>query len=76
MTDRTLGASGLWLGTRTGAGGTTTLTERFFGRSPFLHGQIAKFPGLWIPCPSNPARILSDLLTTHRSTKVLVYYLN
>ena len=38
-TDATLGASGLWLGTRTGAGGTATLTEGFFGRSPWLHGQ-------------------------------------
>ena len=27
MTDATLGASGLWLGTRTGAGGTTTLAK-------------------------------------------------
>ena len=27
MTDTTLGASGLWLGTRTGAGGTATLTD-------------------------------------------------
>ena len=39
MTDATLGASGLWLGTRIGAGGTATLTESFFGRSPWLHGQ-------------------------------------
>ena len=39
VTDATLGASGLWLGTRTGAGGTATLTESFFGRSPWLHGQ-------------------------------------
>ena len=38
--DATLGASGLWLGTRAGAGGTTTLTESFFGRSPWLHGQL------------------------------------
>ena len=30
MTDATLGASGLWLGTRTGAGGTATLAESFF----------------------------------------------
>ena len=35
----TLRASGLWLGTRTGAGGTATLTESFFGCSPWLHGQ-------------------------------------
>ena len=34
VTDATLGASGVWLGTRTGAGGTATLTESFFGRSP------------------------------------------
>ena len=39
VTDATLGASGLWLGTRTEAGGTATLTESFFGRSPWLHGQ-------------------------------------
>ena len=39
VTDATLGASGLWLGTRTGAGSTATLTESFFGRSPWLHGQ-------------------------------------
>ena len=40
-TDVTLGSSGLWLGTRTRAGGTDTLTEGcfFFGRSPWLHGQ-------------------------------------
>ena len=30
MTDATLGASGLWLETRTGADGTATLTESFF----------------------------------------------
>ena len=38
-TDVTLGESCLWLGTRTGGGGTATLTESFFGRSPWLHGQ-------------------------------------
>ena len=38
-TDATLGASGLWLGTRTVAGGTATLAKSFFGRSPWLHGQ-------------------------------------
>ena len=31
VTDATLRASGLWPGTRTGAGGTATLTESFFG---------------------------------------------
>ena len=41
VTDVTLGASDLWQGTRTGASGTTTLTEFFFGRSPWLHGQQA-----------------------------------
>ena len=41
LTDETLGVSGLWLGTRTGAGGTATLTGSFFGRSPWLHGQQA-----------------------------------
>ena len=40
--DATLGASVLWLGTRTGDGGTTTLTESFFGRSTWLHGQQDK----------------------------------
>ena len=30
ITDASLGASGLWLGTRTGAGGPATLTESFF----------------------------------------------
>ena len=43
VTDATLGASGLWLGTRTGAGGTATLTERFLGRSPWLHGQQVRY---------------------------------
>ena len=38
VTDATLGASALWLGTRTRNGGTDTL-ESFFGRSPWLHGQ-------------------------------------
>ena len=34
MTDETLGASGLWLGTRTRAGGTASLTESFFWPQP------------------------------------------
>ena len=34
VTDATLGASGLWLGTRTGAAGTATLTESFFWPQP------------------------------------------
>ena len=42
VTEGTLGASGLWLGTRTRAGGTATLTESFFARSPWLHGQQFK----------------------------------
>ena len=29
VTDATLGTSGLWLGTRTGAGGTATLTKSY-----------------------------------------------
>ena len=37
VTDATLGTSGLWLGTRTGAGSTATLTDSFLGRSPWLH---------------------------------------
>ena len=39
VTDVTLGASGLWQGTRTGAGGTATPTESFFGRRLWPHGQ-------------------------------------
>ena len=38
VTDATLGASDLWLGTRIGAGGAAILTKSFFGRSPWLHG--------------------------------------
>ena len=34
VTDATLGARGIWLGTRTGAGSTATLVQNFFGRSP------------------------------------------
>ena len=34
VTDTTLGASGLWLGIRTGAGGTATWAKRFFGHYP------------------------------------------
>ena len=41
VTDAELGANGLWLGTRTGAGATATLTESFFDRSPWPHGQIS-----------------------------------
>jgi hypothetical protein len=37
MTDMTLEASDLWLGTGTEAGGTTL--NKAFGRSPWLHGQ-------------------------------------
>ena len=39
MTDATLGTNGVSLGTRTGAGGTATLTKSSFGRSPWLHEQ-------------------------------------
>ena len=39
VTEVSLEASDLWLGTRTKAGGIATLTESFFGRSPWLHGQ-------------------------------------
>ena len=43
VTDATFGASGLQLGTRTGAGGTATLTESFFDRksmAPWTTGGI------------------------------------
>ena len=36
-TDVKLGTSGRWVGTRTGAGVTSTLLLSFFGRSPWLH---------------------------------------
>jgi hypothetical protein len=39
MTDVTLGASANLLETRTGAGGTATLAQSYFGCSPWLHGQ-------------------------------------
>ena len=39
MTDVTLGASGVWIFTRTGASGIATLAERLLGRSPWLHKQ-------------------------------------
>ena len=44
MTDMTLGASGLCLGTRTRVGGTATLASLnvYFGRNPWLHGQQDK----------------------------------
>ena len=37
VTDATLGVSGIWLGTRTGAGGTATLTESFLAAA---HGSM------------------------------------
>ena len=35
----TLGASDRWIGTRTGAGGITTLAKRFFDTSSWFYGQ-------------------------------------
>ena len=44
MTYVTLGASGLWLETRTGADGTAKLKVfSFFDRNPWLHGQQIYF---------------------------------
>jgi hypothetical protein len=40
VTDATLGASDLWLGTWTEACGTTTLLKVFFGCSPWLYGPL------------------------------------
>ena len=40
----TLEASGLWLGTRTGAGGTATLTESFFSPQSMAPQTAA---GMW-----------------------------
>ena len=48
VTDATLGSSGLWLGTRTGAGGTATLSESFFGRSPSFSGQLGYFSIMYV----------------------------
>ena len=39
VTDMTLGASSLWLGTPTGTSGTAILTKSFLGRSPWFQGQ-------------------------------------
>ena len=39
VTDATLRAIGLWLGTRTGAGGTDTLDKRFLGLNPCFDEQ-------------------------------------
>ena len=47
VTDATLGASGLCLGTQGGAGGTATLAKSFFGRSPWIHGQQEQDYGIW-----------------------------
>ena len=58
VTDATLGAIGLWLGTRTGAGDTATLTESFFGRSPWLHGHQDFLSGEW----SHPTPYLDPIL--------------
>ena len=45
VTNATLGEYGLWLGTRTGAGGTATLTESFFfGRT---HGFMGNRFFIW-----------------------------
>ena len=42
VTDATLGASGLWLGTRTGAGSTATRTESFFWPQPMAPWTAGK----------------------------------
>ena len=46
VSDATFGASGLWLGTRTGAGGTATLIQSFFSPQPMVSwttGHIENF---------------------------------
>ena len=47
MTDVTLGASGLWLGTRTVAGGTATLTKFFFLAE--VHGSMDNRNRIFLP---------------------------
>ena len=54
VTDATLAASGLWLGIGTWATGTATLTESFFGRSPWLHGQLG---GIYFTAEENPGEL-------------------
>ena len=49
MTDAALGASGLWLGTRTGAGSTATPTKCFFWPQPWLHGGGGVVTTIWRP---------------------------
>ena len=46
LTDETLGASGLWIGTRTGAGGTAKLTESFFWPQPMASWTTGPGPPL------------------------------
>ena len=66
VTNATLGASGLWLGTRTGAGGTVTLTEGFFfGHCPktVLRQYINQIET--IPLKSIEHCILKNLTNIH-----------
>ena len=68
-------ASDLWLGIRTGAGGIATLTESFFGHSPWLHGQQVY---IWLYymryCLCFPSSILP--ITAHTSCKRLSCFIS
>ena len=47
VTDTTLGTSGIWLGIRTGAGGTATLAWSFFFCSPWFHEHQLNIMGFF-----------------------------
>ena len=61
--DATLGASGLWLGTQTGAGGTTTLAKSFFWPQPIASWTTGLLRG------HKDIRDHSQLLASHSFTK-------
>jgi hypothetical protein len=58
--DVTLGASDLWLGTRTEAGGTATLTKSFSGRNPWLYGQQETSVVSKSACQSYPCNLCDN----------------
>ena len=73
MTDATLGASGLWLETLTGAGGTATLTESFFGLSPWLNGHRSfrlQVHDLTFHCRISRGKLVCHLLYKRSRTKM------
>ena len=63
VTDATLGASGLWLRTRTGAGGTATLTRSFLAAAYGSMDNSSKNNDTWSPTPSFPSFFPFPFLT-------------